>query len=114
MSLVSIRLHAGLLVFASVALSGCGRPSVPEEVAPVVKYVETFRDAQNRLPTDGEFQEWAARNYPDKKFEYYSKRPPSMSEWGRPGIDFIAGGWDGVCFVYFQSWNKKTFDGSLR
>ena len=80
----------------------------------MVKYVETFRDAQNRLPTDGEFQEWAARNYPDKKFEYYSKRPPSMSEWGRPGIDFIAGGWDGVCFVYFQSWNKKTFDGSLR
>jgi hypothetical protein len=66
------------------------------------------------LPSAAEFQEWASKNHPDKKFQYYSEKPASLPEWGKPGTDFIAGAWDGICFVYYQSWDKKTYDGAIQ
>jgi hypothetical protein len=106
---------AGSFLAVMVVLCGCGRRSpVPPEAAPAVGYVENFRDSHGRLPSDTEFREWAAKTHPTGRFEYYSQKPASISGWGKPGWDFIAGGWDGLCFQYYQSWDKKRFDGAIR
>jgi hypothetical protein len=95
---------ATILLVACALICGCSRqPSVPREVAPVVSYVDGFRASYGRLPSDAEFQDWAAKVHPKEKFEFHPQ-----------GTNYIAGGWDGICFVYYQSWDKKTFDGAIR
>ena len=98
-------MHVALtFLIVCVAICGCSRQSsVPREAAPVVSYVESFRDSHGRLPSDAEFQDWAAKTHPSQKFELHLR-----------GTNYIAGGWDGVCFVYYQSWDKKTYDGAIR
>ena len=91
-------------LFFWFAIIGCSRQSsVPREVVPVVRYVESFRNSHSRLPSEAEFQDWVAKSHPGQKFEFHLR-----------GTNYIAGGWDGVCFVYYQSWDKKTYDGAIR
>jgi hypothetical protein len=75
---------------------------------PLVKYVESFRDSQHRLPTEEEFKGWASTNREDKTLLYHLEKPSFMPDWGDPGRDFIVGVWNGEIIEYYRSWDRET------
>src|SRR5689334_17191381 len=68
------------------------RAFIREELIPLAGFVESFRESHGQLPTETEFQEWAKKTYAgEKAVMYYCEKPEFMSDWGRPGRDFVVG-----------------------
>ena len=79
----------------------------------MVRFVTSFRDAHDRLPTDAEFKEWTEKNLSAIRVEYYPQKPGFAPEWGTPEKDFLIGAWRGQWMLYYQSWNGKDFAGEM-
>jgi len=103
----------GFIVFACVAHSRHDREFVDSRLLPLARFVVGFREAQGRLPTGVEFNDWAVKADDKVRVEYYPKKPDFVSEWGTPGRDFIVGAWRGEWMHYYQSWNGKDFAGEM-
>jgi len=89
------------------------RSFVKANLQPLAEWIITFRDANQRLPTNEEFAKWADGNHKNKAVWYYPKMPVFMSEWGDAKRDFVVGAWRGESVLYYRSWDGMTFDGDI-
>ncbi len=80
-----------------------------QNLLPIAAWVETYRKANDGLPTEWEFREWADSEYENKLIEYYSEQPKFVNTWGVVGHDFVIGMWQGDWVHYYQSWDGKDF-----
>lgn len=83
------------------------------QLQPVIQYVETFIKEHGRLPTQREFHTKAEEEKWWMVELHQGESGFAQAEGAKKETDYIAGIWRGEWSLYYKSWDRSFFEGSV-